>query len=212
MANGATNQSPNSQSKNNPLNTAPSKLGLFAAYAEMPSDVKFETQDAGEKVLLFLRPHLITNLPSLILVILMIIAPFFIFPLVWNALNLHIATPAGYLIIGTLFWYVATFGFVLASFMRWYFNIYIVTNERIVDIDFYYMLYKHFSEARIEKIQDLSFKTSGILAAFFNFGTVVIQTAGELPNFDFASIPQPEKVVKLIGDLIESKHTTAKNL
>jgi len=186
-----------------PMSSAPTKTGPLTAFAQMPQDVRFETQEAGEKVILFLRPHIITNLPWIILTVLMILAPGAIFPFLWQFLSLPVTVPTGYWVVGTLFWYVATFGFVLSSFLRWYFNIYIVTNERVVDIDFLYMLYKHFSEARIDKIQDLSYKSSGILAAVFNFGTVIIQTAGELPNFDFVNIPQPEKVIETIGELSE---------
>jgi hypothetical protein len=106
-------------------------------------------------------------------------------------------------VVGFVFWYVMTFGLLLTRFLRWFFNIYIVTNERLVDIDFVNLLYKEFSEARLEKIQDISFNSRGILAALFNFGTVHVQTAGELPNFSFESVPNPEDIVRTIADLAQ---------
>ena len=102
-----------------------------------------------------------------------------------------------------MFWYVAAFGFVLTNLIHWFFNIYIVSNERIVDVDFLYLLYKKFSIAELTKIQDLSYTTSGILAAMFNYGNVYVQTAGEMPNIEFDRVPNPRRVVERIRDLAE---------
>jgi uncharacterized membrane protein YdbT with pleckstrin-like domain len=136
-----------------------------------------------------------------VLLVLLIIAPTILFPLA-PALNLPVSLPPGYILVGTLFWYLATFGFALVSFLRWFFNIYIVTNERVVDIDFKYILYKEFSEARISKIQDLTYRSGGIVAAFFNYGDVLVETAGEVPNIEFDKVPRPEKVVQTISELM----------
>ncbi|KKW10048.1 MAG: hypothetical protein UY49_C0034G0003 [Microgenomates group bacterium GW2011_GWC1_49_7] len=178
-------------------------MGPLTAFAEHPDGVRFETQEAKEEVVLFLRQHIIVNLPWVLITILLVIAPTIIFPLLFPALRIDGSLPAGYYIVGTLFWYIATFGFAIASFMGWFFNIYIVTNERIVDIDFYYLLYKKFSEAELTKIQDISFATGGIIATVFNYGNVNIQTAGEMPNIEFDKVPHPDKVVETIRSLTE---------
>lgn len=180
-----------------------SKMGPLTMFAERPEGVRFETQEAQEKVILFLRPHIIVNFPWMMLVVLMILTPGIVLPLIFRFIKFPFEIPPGYLVVGMLFWYTAIFGFALASFLRWFFNIYIVTNERVVDIDFFYLLYKKFSEARLSKIQDISYKSSGILSAIFNFGDVAVQTAGENPEFEFIAVPQPEKVVRTIGELIE---------
>lgn len=180
-----------------------STMTPLTSFALAPEGVRFETQKVQEEVIIFLRQHLIVNLPWVLISLLLLIAPWLIFPFAWRFLRLPFILPFGYVIIGTLFWYVFTFGFILANFLRWFFNIYIVTNERVVDIDFVQLLYKQFSEARLAKIQDLSYKTSGLLAALFNYGDVSIQTAGELPNFEFEAVPRPESVVQTIGELTE---------
>ena len=175
----------------------------LTCFAVNPSGVRFETQQDDEEVILFLRQHIIVNIPWVLLAAILIVAPLFLFPMVLGNLKLPFLIPPGYILVGTLFWYLASAGFILTSFLRWFFNIYIVTNERVVDIDFLHLLYKEFSEARLEKVQDLSYKTGGIFAAFFNFGDVAIQTAGELPNFEFDSVPRPDHVVSTISELVE---------
>jgi len=184
------------------------RMGPLTTYAMHPDGLRFETQEEQEEVILFLREHLIVLLPTILLGIIMVVAPTILFPLFFRFLHLPIDVPTGYLIVGTVFWYVVTFGFLLAQFLHWFFNIYIVTNERVVDIDFVNLLYKEFSEARLAKIQDLSFTAGGVFAAIFNYGSVHVQTAGEMPNFVFEKVRNPEQIVKTISEAAEQ----AKNL
>lgn len=175
-------------------------LTMFAMH---PDGVHFETQEAEEDVVLFLRQHIIVNVPWLALAAVLLSAPTILFPIAFGLLRLPLAIPPGYLIVGTLFWYLMTFGFILANFISWFFNIYIVTNERIVDIDFLYLLYKQFSQAELNKIQDIHYTTGGILATIFNYGNVTIETAGEMPNLEFEKVPFPNRVVQTIRSLID---------
>lgn len=180
-------------------------MSPLTAFAVSPEGIKFETQEKDEEVILFLRQHPIVLLPPVFLVLLLIAAPILIIPLFFGSLILPFEIPARYFGIGIAFWYVMTFGVALTSFLRWFFNIYIVTQRRIIDIDFLHLLYKEFSEARIDKVQDLSFKSGGIFAAFFDYGDVVVQTAGDTPNIDFTTVPKPAKVVETISELITNK-------
>ena len=179
------------------------RMTPLTAYAMHPDGVRFETQEAEEEVILFLRQHIIVLVPTAILGVVLVLAPTVFIPLIVRFLKLPIAFPPAYLVVGTAVWYLVTFGLLLSRFIRWFFNIYIVTNERIIDVDFVHLLYKEFSEARLSKVQDLTYKTGGLLAVAFNFGNVAIQTAGQLANFEFELVPSPERVVRIIGDLVE---------
>ena len=183
----------------------PTPMQPLTAFAVNPQGLRFETQEAEEVVILFLRQHFIVNVPWIVITILLVVAPTVIFPRLFSVLSLNFSLPSGYFFIGTVFWYLATFGFALSSFIGWFFNIYIVTNERVVDIDFYYLLYKKFSEAELAKIQDIRYTSGGVLAAIFNYGNVTIETAGEAPNLVFELIPFPEKVVETIRALTEKQ-------
>lgn len=177
----------------------------FTSFAVSPSGIRFETQEDEEVVKLFLRQHVITLVMPFLLVVVLAIAPMVLLPFFGRFLPLPFTLPTGYIIVGTAFWYVVTFGVALMSFLRWFFNIYIVTDQRVVDIDFIHLLYKEFSEARIDRIQDIGFRSGGILAAFFDYGDVTIETAGEVPNLEFSAVPMPGKVVETISQLIEQR-------
>lgn len=177
----------------------------LTAFAVSPEGVRFETQEKEEEVVLFLREHLIVMLPSALLVLLLAISPVVLFPFLLHFLQLPVVIPTGYFIVGAAFWYVVTFGVAIMSFLRWYFNIYIVTDRRIVDIDFIHLLYKEFSEAHLDKIQDINYKSSGIFAAFFDYGDVFVQTSGAIPEIEFLAVPKPVKVVETISTLMEKR-------
>lgn len=182
----------------------------LSSYALHPNNIRFETQDAEEVVELFLRQHPIVNLPWIFVAIILIIAPIFLFPFISAFLPFSLSVPLSYALVGTGFWYLAVFGFILVSFIQWYFNIYILTNERIVDIDFLYLLYKHIGVAELDKIEDISFNSTGFIATIFNYGTVLVQTAGESQVIEFELVPQPDKVVEAIRSVMES-HTQGGN-
>ncbi|MFH0749906.1 MAG: PH domain-containing protein [Candidatus Gottesmanbacteria bacterium] len=175
-------------------------MNIFTAFARSPKHLRFETQEKDEVVILFLRQHLITLIPWFIVGAVMVLVPTILFPLIIKLISTALAVPVGYIIVGTVFWYVATFGFMMSKFLYWFFNIFIVTNERIVDIDFVNLLYKDIAETQLERVQDISYQTRGVLATMFNYGNVMIQTAGEVPNFAFERVPRPNEVTDIISD------------
>jgi uncharacterized membrane protein YdbT with pleckstrin-like domain len=180
-----------------------SSIGPLTCFAVNPQGVRFETQEEEETVILFLRQHIIVNIPWIFLAFILVITPTILLPLFFNLIGFSPAVPTGYVVFSTLFWYLGAFGFVLAKFLGWFFNIYIVTNERVVDIDFFYLLYKNFSQAELNKVQDISFSSGGIFATLFNYGDVIVETAGESPNLEFTKVPYPERVVETMRSLIE---------
>ena len=188
-----------------PVARTKKSLGPLTCFAVNPEGMRFETQEKEETVVLFLRQHIIVTVPWVIVACILLLVPSVLFPFVFHTVTQSLNIPTGFIILFTLVWYLATFGYILAKFIGWFFNIYIVTNERLVDIDFYYLLYKHFSEADLSKIQDISFTASGILSTIFNFGTIVVETAGESPNLEFEMVPHPERVVETIRSLIEKR-------
>ena len=176
--------------------TAPKNHHL-SAFVVRPKNIRFETQERKEKIILLLRRHWITNLAWIFLTMILTISPFFFSRVPGIALLL-----TRYAVIILIPWYLFVFAFILESFLTWYFNVNIVTDERIVDINFYSLLYKEISHCKIDKIQDVSFNMGGIMGTFFNYGNVLIQTASEVPVFQFEAVPQPALVVRKLNDLI----------
>lgn len=171
---------------------------LLTSYATFPAKVCFDTQDDEEAVVLFLRQHPIVTIPWIAVTLFFLTLPsvFTFFPPFANL-------PATYQFVVTLGWYLFTFGYLLAKFMGWFFNIYIVTDERVVDVDFVNIFFRKISTAKIEEIQDVNTQSSGAMETFFGYGSLFIQTAAEVSQFEFTAIPNPDRVGKILNQLID---------
>ncbi len=171
---------------------------LFTSFASFPTHICFESQEDEEAIVLFMRQHFIVNLPWIVMAIFMLTLPsvFAFFPP-------YAALPTGMQFVVTLGWYLFVAGYTLAKLMGWFFNIYIVTDERIVDVDFHNIFFRKISTAKIEEIQDVNVQSSGAFETFFGYGSVFIQTAAEVSQFEFVAIPYPDRVGKILNQLID---------
>lgn len=167
------------------------------AFWSKPEKVAFMSQSQDEEIILVLRKHPITQIKWIVTAILLCFLPMLIVGLgVFNAL------PQRYELAIHIGWYLLILGFVVESALSWFFNVYIITDERIVDVDFLSLIYRNISTAKIDNIEDVTAKTGGVVRSVFNFGTVQVQTAAERNEFEFEDVPQPNKVTKLLNELI----------
>ena len=169
----------------------------LSAFIPLPSRVKFETQESQEKIVLLLRKHWVTNLGWILTALGMIAVP-----LILKVFPLLFFMPPRFQLVTVIFWYLVVLAFVFEKFLSWFFNVYIITDERIIDVDFVSLTYRRISDCKIERIQDITYKTGGLLRAAFNYGTVYIQTAGSSPEIEFNFVPKPAKVVKILDNLL----------
>lgn len=180
--------------------TLPSSNPL-AMFALEPRGIGFEGQDRGEQIILLLRAHIVTLAGTLIAVFLMLLVPFVVVPLFAAIqINLSLILTSGQLFWLIVVWYLFTFGFAFYRFLFWYYNVYILTNERIVDLDFRGILDRQISFTTLNHIEDVSPKTIGFFETFFNYGSVLIETAAERPEFEFSHVPKPDIVADRILD------------
>ncbi len=168
----------------------------WSSFVVNPRRIKFETQDREEEVLLLLRRHLVTNVPWVIVAMVVSLVP--LFAQVVPGLEL---LPVRFQLVGAAAWYLLVLGYVLQNFLDWYFNVFIVTDERVIDVDFYSLIYKRVSAAKILDLEDVTFSQVGTLRAFLDYGSVFMQTAGAKREFEFEEVPHPRKVAAFINEM-----------
>lgn len=176
----------------------------LAGFALHPDGVHFSSQQDDEKIHLFLRRHFITNIPWIILIVFLIILPLALTPFTGLILPSSFLAEGNRGLIFLWFYYIVIFGLALTNFINWYFNVYIVTNQRVVDVDFINIIYREVSSTRLNLIQDVTVKTGGVIKSIFDFGNVLIQTAGTEINFDFLDVPHPQQVAREIENLMDA--------
>ena len=96
-----------------------------------PPKTKFEAQHEKEEILLLMRRHPITNLWWMAS-----IAMLFGVPLFWSEFPLVANVTAPVQLALAIFWYLGLAFFAIQNLLLWFYNVYIVTDERIIDVDF----------------------------------------------------------------------------
>lgn len=175
----------------------PETTSSFSAFAPKPKRVAFSTQAKDEQIILLLRKHPITQVKWIVMAVILTLLPL-LFPFI-PFLNF---LPPNYNFAVVVGWYLIVLGYSLESFLSWYYNVYIITDERIIDVDFLSLIYHDISSAKIDNIEDVTASTGGAIRALFNFGTVHVQTAAQQNEFEFEEVPQPAQVTKLLNELM----------
>ena len=162
----------------------------------LPKKIHFETQEAKEQIILLLRQHWFTQLSWVLIALAMLFLP-----LIFNVIPIIDFLPGNYRFMVILFWYLLVIAFVYEQFLSWFFDVWLITDERIVDIHFSNLLYKQVSEAKIDNIEDVTYNQGGVIKAMFDYGNVSLQTAAEQRNFEIKDVPHPNKVVAVLNEL-----------
>ncbi len=93
--------------------------------------------------------------------------------------------------------------FFFFSFIDYYLDIWIITNERIIDVRQEGFFSRTVSELKLFQVQDVTSELKGFFQFIFRFGDVHVQTAGEVQRFIFRQIDNPEEIRNIIIKLAE---------
>jgi len=182
-------------------------LGEKRKVSEIDLYVKDTLKDSKgkERLIIFLRRHWINLLTQLFpFLILTLVLPVIYFSSLyllnvkiindfqWDLIRLAVA------LLSLLLW-----SFLFVVFIDYYLDVWIVTNERIVNIEQKGLFRREISELRLENVQDLTTEITGVIPTFFDFGDLYVQTAGKRERFQFKNIPHPERVRDVILVLSE---------
>lgn len=164
----------------------------------------FKGQNPNEEILLVIRRHWFDIFQQFLVVFLMIfllIFSFFIFPYFLDDFNgAKIRTLTLFLenSFAVLIW--------LYAFLIWidyYFDVWIITNKRIINVEQKGLFMRHISELELPKVQDVTTEIEGIIPSILNYGDVHIQTAGTVTRFVFWHVPNPYRIKGIIMKLQE---------
>jgi hypothetical protein len=182
--------------------TRKAKKSVFSSFYPFPKKISFLTIGKDEAVVLVVRHHWSGLLKKIFLAIFTFAAPFLL------------AIPASSWFEGTfsltffisglfIFFFMLAVTILLDAFLKWFFEMNVITTKRIVDVDFVSIMSHRVSETTFDQIQDVSHSPAGALAAIFDYGNLYVQTAGAKNEFDFCNIPRPRDVQDTILDLRE---------
>ena len=117
----------------------------------------------------------------------------------------YLTGPISYpaLLVLAIIYYSAIWLFFYTNFIDYYLDMWIITNDRLIDIRQEALFSRTIAELDLYKIQDVTSEVKGIIPTIFNFGNIHIQTAGQEERFNLLNVPNPHNLRKRIADLSE---------
>lgn len=171
----------------------------------------FIKPEKDEYLVIFTRKHWMAFIPHAFLSLIILVVPIVVF-IILKLSNIEINIQnnlAIFLIIILSIYYLISFTFVFIGWITYYYDIYILTNKEIVDIAQEGLWGRKIAQFSLLRVQDVNSEVNGFFPTIFNYGNVLVQTAGEQQNFLLKYIPNPQrfsaKVLDLHQQLIENR-------
>ena len=163
------------------------------------------TLKENEAIILALHRHWIVLIGEIFLILILLI-----FSFVGSALFFTFVDSQSPLLYYLFFFGMSVYILIiyLLTFIFWmdyYLDMWIVTNQRILDIEHYGIFRREVSEFLITNVQDVTIEIPGMMASFLKYGNIRVQTAGE-KSFTAASIPHPDKAKDTILKYAHNSH------
>jgi membrane protein YdbS with pleckstrin-like domain len=157
----------------------------------------FELQET-EQVVVILRRHWLHLYPRLLGLVLVAAAPAMLFWVATTTVT-ELGGTARSVVVGVLFLWA--FVWLVRAYFLWYryeHDIWVITNQRIVDSLKRNWFHHRMSSADLVDIQDVSVDREGVLRTLFDFGDVEVETAAEEEHFMLSAIPHPDRVLATV--------------
>ncbi|HTP56856.1 MAG TPA: PH domain-containing protein [Candidatus Paceibacterota bacterium] len=159
--------------------------------------------EEGEEIVTKVHRHWVFIALQVVYVVLLAVVPFALyFALTRTGIVVFtgIDTGAG-LALGGL-WLLVLWGFFWQFWTTYYMDIWVVTNRRIIDIDYERLFTHQISVIRLDRVQDVTTRIAGTWATFFKYGSVIVQSAGAQEEFVIDQISDPEGLRDAISRLM----------
>jgi hypothetical protein len=174
----------------------------------MPIKLDFPGKEKDEEVILLLRRHPFILVRQNLIYLLYFSIPIVVYVLGKTLFTFILSFPLYPIFILIVSLYYSFFSmFLLIEWIDYYFDAWVITNKRLIDVEQIGLFRRIVSETRLEKIQDVTFEIKGIFGTLFHYGNIHVQTAAEAQRFIFKNIPDPgdikTKILKLYDERVK---------
>ena len=167
-----------------------------SVFMPFPRNTSFLGKEDDESVVLILRKHWQFLLPTILECIFLLLLPFILSVIIPNLPNRGLFVFSLFLVS-----LLISSSLLIYRYVRWFYNVNIITDQRVIDMDFETLFSHKTTEARLEKIEDITFKQIGIFSNLFDIGSIYIQTAGAKSEIEFKGIHNPKQAQDILSDL-----------
>ncbi len=97
-------------------------------------------------------------------------------------------------------WLTVLWVWAFEMWTEYYLDMWVLTNKKIVSADQRSLFNRHMSTLELEKIQDITVEINGFVETMLEYGTIRVQTAGEMREFVMDDAAHAEVCKQLILD------------
>lgn len=163
-----------------------------------------------ETVQIFLRRHWVDLTRIFIFAFFMLLVPVVIFAILkFSDIPLLSHAFWGPVVVLSLLGYLmVVMVLTMTEMTDYWLDVWIVTNERVINAEQHGLFNRLVSEVQLEQIQDITSETRGFLETFLTYGDVYVQTAAERERFRFKNVDNPDQVKIAISELVNTCKNT----
>jgi len=156
-----------------------------------------------KRIVLFVRKHWAAYLGQFILSIFLFFFPMALLLVVYlNDKTIFQGLIFNFVVLGLSTYYLIITTFIFTSWLSFYYDIYIITENAIVDVFQQGFFGRKISQLSMLRVQDVSSSIDGFLPTIFAYGNVLVESAGEqTQHFILEQVPNPQEVSSRIMEL-----------
>jgi len=173
----------------------------------MRKDIRLKDFKPDEHVLIVVRHHWFVFFKDVIGILLLFFLPFFAVPI----LSIFITAggtniPDGFGFFFASFWALILWQMLFARWTDYYYDVWIVTNWRIIDIDQKGFFRRDIATLlNFEHIEDVRTDINSVIGTLLEFGDIQVQTAAANREFIFKDAANPRAAEKIIRHAQEER-------
>ncbi len=160
--------------------------------------------EPGEHVVREMRKHWFLFVVELLPYAIFALVPLAIIPLIKVAggplvsftSSFTWASPLARALLGA--WWLMVWIGAFNTFTRYFLNLWVLTNDRIVDVKQRGFFNREVSSLLLNRVQDITIDTEGLMASLLDFGDINVQSAGAVDRVVMRGIPRPAQMRDII--------------
>lgn len=157
----------------------------------------------NDKIIVQTRRHIVSSLNIILMLLFMIFLPLVLLsflrinvPAIGSSILMNFIV-----IVGSVYYLIVAI-FAFTAWINYYYNLLIVTNNEVIDVDQNGIFDRRVTELSILRVQDVSARVKGFFPTFFNYGDVVAESAGEnSQTYVIDCVPNPVFIANKIMEL-----------
>ena len=165
--------------------------------------------EPGETILKMVRKHWLIIMLELLMMGLVALLPVgLLFGMAFTPLSglVDWSAYSTLMVFVICFWWLLSIMSAFAIWTNYYLDLWVVTDRRIILVDQINFFNRNVSIFRLERMQDIEYKITGIIPTLLNYGTLKAQTAGgHESNFSSPHLPDPRGLQATIQKAMDER-------